>query len=384
MNDRVASLFFLCDILTPWSDDQTNEELSRNICSGAVNWPLVVSIATEQVVITTLLNSLVNKNLFNLIPDDLKQYLGELHRLNKVRNGKILNQIKNVLEILNTIDVTPVLLKGAAFLYTDKDIASRMMIDIDLLIRQKDGKKVIDSLFSEGYGLGVDEPELYDVAQHFPPLVHPSEPVPVEIHTELLPPMGPQVLKGSSAYNRSKAISDGELTFRLLSPSYSIHYALLHTEIHHRGHSSGAVFLKGFHDFATQTLSYGNDINWSDIQSLMKEYGLEDVLISYLYTAKRLFRVPTPPGLPAARASRIHFQRRLMQVRYKWLMLLADRISEIIYLFSAPAIQARFGCSDGFLSLLGGRMKYIQYLFRTYVFGKKKNRFLDVLMGRQR
>ena len=386
MRDRVSSFRFLCDALTPWADDQVNDKLRRTISSGTLNWGCVVAIATEHVVITTLLSSLIRKDLVDLLPDDLREYLRELHRLNRGRNKRIRAQTKNVVNCLNAVGVEPVLLKGAAFIFADKhiDLGSRIMIDIDLLIRHEDAKTAVDTLFSTGFEIGVDEPELYDFAQHFPPMVHPSEPVPVELHTELLSPMTPQVLKASLAFNDSKAVTDDGLTFRLLSPSDSIHYTLLHTEIHHRGYSSGAVFLKGLHDYATLAISHGADVNWPHIQSLMKEHGLEDVLRSYLYVASRLFRVPTPSSLVATRSNRMHFRRCLMQVHYKWLMFIADRAAEVIWLFSTPAIQTRFGCSDKLLSLVGGRLKYILYLFRTYVFGHKKNRLLDVLIGRQK
>ena len=381
MRDRVDGLFLLCDILTPWSDDQSDRELRWKISSGAMNWPLVVSIASGHVVITTLLYRLVDKGLFELIPDDLKQYLRELHRLNKERNKKIQTQLKSVLEILNAVHVTPALLKGAAFLYSHEDIGSRMMTDIDLLIRKKDAKKAIDGLFSAGYDFGAYKPEQYVAQHHFAPMFHSSEPVSVELHTELLSSRKPQVIKGPVVFNQTKTVRDGEHTFRLLSPTDSIHYSLLHSEIHHRGHSSGAVFLKGLHDFAMQTLSYSNDVNWPYILALMKEHALEGVLRSYLYMAKKLFNVPTPSGLTATRAERMHFQRRLMQVRYKQLMFFANGTSLIRDRFSANAIQERFGCSDGFLSLAGGRIKYLRHLFRKIVREGNIKRTLDDLMS---
>ena len=381
MRDRVDSLFLLCDILTPWSDDQADRELRCKIYSGAMNWPLMVSIASGQVVITTLLYRLVDKGIFELIPDDLKQYLLELHRLNKERNKRIRTQLKSVLEILNTVHVTPALLKGAAFLYSHEDIGSRMMTDIDLLIRKKDAKKAIDGLFSAGYDYGTYEPERYVTEHHFAPLIHSSEPVRVELHTELLSSRKPQVLKSPMVFNQAKTVRDGEHTFRLLSPTDSIHYTMIHSEIHHRGHSSGAVFLKGLHDFAMQTSFYSNDVDWPYILALMKEHSLAGVLRSYLYTAKKLFKVPTPSGLAATHAERMHFQRRLIQVRYKRLMFLANGISIMRDLFSASTIKERFGCSDGFLSLAGGRLKYLQHLYRKYVRGGNRKRFLDDFMG---
>ncbi len=382
MNERGSSLVFLCDALTPWANDPLPDELSERISSGKVNWESVVALANQYMVITTLYSRFKHKNLVDLLPDDLREYLRELHGLNKERNKGIRALTKNVVSRLNEVGVEPVLLKGAASLFADKDVdlGSRIMVDIDLLIRHEDAKTAVDSLLAAGFEIAVDEMEVYDHCQHLPPLVHPSVPVPVELHTELLSLMESQVLKGSQAFKNSKAGADEGLRFRLLSPSDSILYTLLHTEIHHGGYSSGAVPVKGLHDYATLAISHGDDVNWPYLRSLMKEHGLEDVLRSYLYTAWRLFRAPIPPGFAPTRSNRMHFQRRLMQVRFKWLKLITGRVAYVNWLFSASRIQTRFGPSDKLLGLTAGRLRYMLHLLRKYVFGNKRSRLWDLLI----
>jgi hypothetical protein len=359
--------------------------LKRAVSTDEVNWECVVKVANEYMVITALLTGLVGKGLLDPTPKDLQEYLLELHRLNRERNEKIKAQATRLVKRLNDVGVEPVLLKGAALLLADQsfDLGSRIMTDIDLLIRHEDVKSAVDGLLVYGYEPGVDEPEVFEFAHHFPPLIHPSELVPIELHVELLSPMELQVLTGSHTCADSSVINEKGLTYRLLSPSDSILYTVLHTEIHHRGWKSGALPLKEMHDFANLTVRYDDKVDWFLILGRMKDHGVEDALRSYLYAASRLFHTPIPPAIVPTRSDRLHFRRRILQVRFKSLMFVADRISEFMWLFSAQRIETRFGRSNTWADLAKRRVQYILHLIRKYVTGNKRNRLVNLLIGKK-
>ncbi|MEI6135720.1 MAG: hypothetical protein WCP72_12170, partial [Desulfomonile sp.] len=68
MNTRLQSFWFLCQCLALDQDPETIERLHREIKRDSVDWESIVQIANEQLVITALWTSLINKGLHADLP----------------------------------------------------------------------------------------------------------------------------------------------------------------------------------------------------------------------------------------------------------------------------------------------------------------------------
>lgn len=129
-------------------------------------------------------------------PDDemasaLVQLLGTSRWSTALRTAKLREQLRSVVRVLNDAGVTPILLKGAARLWSD-DAESGLhdSVDLDLMV---DGAKLArarEALQREGYRERTDglHRAFYERHHHAPPLYPPEEGVSVELHHALAPP----------------------------------------------------------------------------------------------------------------------------------------------------------------------------------------------------
>ena len=88
------------------------------------------------------------KGMTEELPEELHTYLDDLHQLNRERNAQLQAQLLEAVQQLNSIDITPVLLKGAMHLVTDMygDSGARIMSDVDLLVPREDTERCMAAL----------------------------------------------------------------------------------------------------------------------------------------------------------------------------------------------------------------------------------------------
>lgn len=137
--------------------------------------------------------------LWTEVPSEAQSYLAEIYRLNQHRNQKLRDQTIAAVSLLNSIGITPIVLKGSCQLLTlnQDQLGQRLQTDIDLLIPpaqlddaysclqadgywpaiERDGKLII-STATEANRLADD----YAEHQHLAPLVKEGELASVELH----------------------------------------------------------------------------------------------------------------------------------------------------------------------------------------------------------
>jgi hypothetical protein len=100
------------------------------------NWEELVMVGSQQLLLPLLYRSLEQKGLIKNLPDDLADYLNEIHHINLNRNKAILHQLRDLHALFEKHHIDYVLIKGAAILVRlrEEDLGLRMVGDIDLLI----------------------------------------------------------------------------------------------------------------------------------------------------------------------------------------------------------------------------------------------------------
>lgn len=98
----------------------------------------------------------------------------------------LLEQIREICNLLAANNIYPVLLKGAGNLMDDlyQDIGERIMGDIDILVKEEDYHRAAEIAMNFGYQ--VTESEYFyddvDILKHYPRLGHPERYAALEIH----------------------------------------------------------------------------------------------------------------------------------------------------------------------------------------------------------
>jgi hypothetical protein len=188
MNDNLTTLRFLTHCLANKNLIQTSS-LQSEIKSGDVPWESLAYLANNHLLTPALWVALQNKNLTSELPEDFRGYLHELHRLSKERNEKLRGQLLETIGHLNTLNITPVLLKGAVHLVSDiyPDNGVRMMSDLDILVARDEVETTQTALLSLGYQKDADSETDYPPDHHHcAPLFRPGDYASLEVHRQLL------------------------------------------------------------------------------------------------------------------------------------------------------------------------------------------------------
>lgn len=182
MNYKEA-LFFIGKCLTISHDEGNRDLISKKIKSEDIDWDSVVKMSTAHYVFPALYHNLSRANLLSFLPEDLVAYMKHISDLNKDRNLEIIEQAKEINQLLTENGITPIFLKGTGFLLIDhyEDISERMLSDIDFLVSGKDFERTIQLLKEDSYA-EKDSLDRTFVNRHYTALIHPNRIAAVEVH----------------------------------------------------------------------------------------------------------------------------------------------------------------------------------------------------------
>ena len=173
---------FLCQCLACWDADLT-ATACQTIEQGRVNWQQVINCASRHNISPTLYSSLNRSGLFARLPDDGAEFLYAVWSLNRQRNRTMRQALVDVCAHLNTIGVTPLLLKGAVALLPEAypDAFDRIIGDLDLLMPENRTGECSDVLQEKGF-MPIPNSWGGEKHHHEAPLQHPGYPVKIELH----------------------------------------------------------------------------------------------------------------------------------------------------------------------------------------------------------
>lgn len=112
----------------------------------------------------------------------------------------------------------------------------------------------------------------------------------------------------------------GDLRFRILSPDHQVVHNVLHSELQDRGSAVGFIWLRQLLDLVAICRHYDEGVDWCGVRNRFARHGLERILVARLYMANRLLDLPMPAGIRPTLAARLHYQRCLSQLRWRWPM----------------------------------------------------------------
>ena len=188
MNHKNA-LLFVARCLTITTNEKNKNWVENLLKSNLVCWDKVVIQSTTHYVLPALYNNLKKNNLLHFLPKELDVFMTHLTNINRIRNLEILKQAKELNRLLLKNGITPIFLKGTAFILQKlyDDISERMISDIDFIVPKKDALKAYIVLVNNGYyKRGKHSKVILSDFRHLPRLIKKSSIAAVEIHHELI------------------------------------------------------------------------------------------------------------------------------------------------------------------------------------------------------
>jgi len=179
------TLFFIGKCLTITHEEQHKTLVEEELKSNNIDWDAVVKVSTGHYVFPALYCNLKRAKFLHYVPQELVAYMKHITDLNRDRNQQIIEQAKEINELLLTNNITPIFVKGTGNLLEDlyDDIAERMVGDIDLILSLENVQKTDNILRDHKYSSSSIMPSDH---RHLPRLTNLNKIAAVEIHKELL------------------------------------------------------------------------------------------------------------------------------------------------------------------------------------------------------
>ncbi|MDB4167629.1 nucleotidyltransferase family protein [Polaribacter sp.] len=170
-------------------EDKNRQEIEKQLKSKSIDWDAVVKVSTAHYVFPAIYCNFKRADFLKYLPADLVEYMIHITNLNRDRNRQIIQQAQELNSLLLANNIKPIFLKGTGNLLVGlyKDIAERMVGDIDFIFSKEDYLKAITILREFGYS-EVEKKEYYppDEKKHYRRLQKENNIAAIEIHSELL------------------------------------------------------------------------------------------------------------------------------------------------------------------------------------------------------
>ncbi|MGC1473605.1 MAG: nucleotidyltransferase family protein [Psychroserpens sp.] len=243
------SLDFIVETL---SFDFSSEKLQHKIQTTTIDWDNFVAIASDHLILTACYCRLQQRQLLDFIPKDLNKYLQELTAINRNRNLTIIDELKHVTRLFDKHRINYALLKGAALITGNfyKDIAERMVGDIDILVSRNQIALAFTLLKKAGYDKLITFNYEVKHFRHYPRQIHPERLAAIELHTSILNSNYKGYINETKFLNSTTVINQ----FNIPSNYYLNIANILSLQISSHGYRYKLWDLKHFYDSACLSL----------------------------------------------------------------------------------------------------------------------------------
>lgn len=183
------ALFFTGKCLTINHEKHNKLLVEEALKKDIIDWDMIVKVSTAHYVFPALYCNLKKANFLEYLPEDLVAYMKHITDLNRDRNSQIIEQAKEINNLLLENNITPIFLKGTGNLLEGlyDDIAERMVGDIDFLVSLDEFEKTVELL--KGFGYSEFHKKKFDstiVNRHFPKMTKKNQIASIEVHYKMV------------------------------------------------------------------------------------------------------------------------------------------------------------------------------------------------------
>ena len=240
------TLFFVAKCLTISLDEKNKKEIENQLKTSEIDWEAFVKVSTAHFVLPALYCNLKRASFLDYLPKKLVNFMIDITNLNRERNQQIIEQAKEINDLLLANNITPIFLKGTGNLLEGlyEDIAERMVGDIDFIFSKDDYPKAIEKLTSFGYSR-VHKASYDPISfKHYPRLKKENNIAAIEIHKEIL------IEKYANEFNYTIVNEDSQIinTTNVISFDNQLALSIIATQINDHGFYFKDIALRNAYD----------------------------------------------------------------------------------------------------------------------------------------
>lgn len=287
-------LYHLC-LQAPW-DPVALESARKVVAQRDVAWEDLEPVCFQGM--APLFYSIVRGQ--NLLPPAVEQELRLAYFGNAKRNVRLFHRLESALRRLAAVDVSVILLKGAALagsVYENQ--AVRSVGDFDLLVRREDVSTTLEALAALGYEPSRVETHAGDVIAYESQiaLTKPGESgCLIEVHWSLFDsPYYQYKMPMDWFWQSAEPVEIGQVATLMLGPEAQMLHLCGHLLLHHG--SGGDHSPRWLYDVAAVIASYGERVDWDEVLRRAQVYDLVLPLQRVLPQVRDEWKVPLPVGV---------------------------------------------------------------------------------------
>ncbi|MDA9308908.1 nucleotidyltransferase family protein [Flavobacteriaceae bacterium] len=166
-------------------------EILNDVDINNINFEKLITLASGHLMLPALFFNIQKKKASYLFPEDFIAYVKSIYAINKARNEILLEEAKELSELLVENNIKHIFLKGTALLLSNvfEDIGERMIGDIDFIIQGKDEEKIKKVLEKNKYYSKKPFSSFrFFKPKHLPRRINKNKKIAIEPHLELLSP----------------------------------------------------------------------------------------------------------------------------------------------------------------------------------------------------
>ena len=318
---RSFAFHFLCDLL---SGIPTGRHAILN-ANGNFRWTELIALTHEYRVSAAAAYAIEHRAPTASCPDGVGTFFLGRATHARQRNEGIRNEAIEIARILNEIEVTPLFMKGGAYLASDlyPDIAIREMSDLDVLVPPAKLDDCIAALNEHGIVQMADES--HPRSHHHPQLGRTDLAVPIELHHAVLAYPHGDFLTSEEMQASAICHDMHGVRFSVPSPTIGVLHNIAHAQLNDHDSLYGRLDLRGLLDLAQLSNVYADEIDWSHIEQRFLEHRRRHALEYHVQWARRLgAKVPSPDRIGSV--SQLLCRRAAYQVRKPELLSLSVRL----------------------------------------------------------
>jgi hypothetical protein len=241
------TLYFIAKSLTISLEEENRDEIEFILKTKDVDWEAVVKLSTSHYVFPAMYCNFKRVDFLKYLPADLVEYMKHITNLNRDRNQQILQQARELNNLLLANNITPIFLKGTGNLLAGlyNDIAERMVGDIDFIFSKEEYPKVIRILKNNGYSEVHEYKYYFPARKHYRRLQKENNIAAIEIHRELL-----NIKKYANEFNYSFVEKDSQVVngVRVLSYANKLNLSIIANQINDHGFYYKTMALRNAYD----------------------------------------------------------------------------------------------------------------------------------------
>jgi hypothetical protein len=287
----------------------------RGTVAPDTDWMALLALANQTLTTTALIE--VTERCTNQIPDDVRGYVREMFDRNVMRNDRLAAQLSETVAALNSRDITPILLKGAARLASTPQAqwGIKLMSDLDIVVAPHEVDPALEAMFAAGYTLHFQTPP--NSNKWYAELKRPSDVGMVDLH-QMLP--GPAFFyrPAGDILQHCRLVQIGQGSAYVPSATLQALILIIHDEFQDSDYWTGHIDVRHLLDLRDLARST-EGIDWNRLAAMAPNRLARNALETQLVALATLLDVEVPIALRQRLIPRLQFQRRLSQAKFPML-----------------------------------------------------------------